>query len=65
MTDYFQLSKRGSRLYIYPVGGGGGDGADSSAPTATDAPRTVIVGRVTGLYRRMGAIPVTTPVTAH
>ena len=65
MTDYFQLSKRSARLYLYPVGGGASDGGDPSVPTATDGPGTVIVGRVAGLYRRMGALPVTTPVTAH
>ncbi len=65
VTDYFQLSKRSSRLYLYPIGGGASDGGDPAVPAATDAPRTVIVGRVAGLYRRMGALPVTTPVTAH
>lgn len=64
-TDYFQLSKRSSRLYLYPIGGGASDDGDSSVPAAADGSRTVIVGRVAGLYRRMRALPVTMPVTAH
>ncbi len=65
-SDYFQLGRTGSRLFLYPVRGGDvSDGGNAAAATAADAPRTVIVGRVVGLYRRMGAPPVTTPVTAH
>lgn len=65
VTDYFQLSRRSSRFLLYAIGGGAADGGDTSAPAAADGSRTVIVGKVAGLYRRMGSLPLTTPVTAH
>ena len=58
-TDYFQLKKRGSRIFFYPIGG------DASAPDARATAQPVIVGRVAALYRRMSAVPFTTPITAH
>ena len=56
-TDYFQLSKRSSRLFLYPIGGNASDGGDASASAAVDAARMVIVGRVAALYRRNGGAP--------
>ena len=64
-SDYFQIGRTGSRLFLYPVGGGDASDAGDASAAAADASRTLIVGRVVGLYRRMGALPVTTPVTAH
>ncbi len=64
-TDYFQLGRKSSRLYLHPVGGGASDGGDPSVPSDAGGSRPLIVGRVVGLYRRLGALPVTAPVTAH
>ena len=71
-ADYFQLRAAGSRLSIHSIGKGSaglGEGSaaveEDSAVSAEDAPRTVIVGRVAALYRRLGAQPAPTPVTAH
>ena len=58
-VDYFQLKKRDSRFHFYPIGG---DAATSDAP---EAAQPVVVGRVAGLYRRMGVLPFTAPITAH
>ena len=58
-TGFYQLRKRSSRLFLYPIGG------EASVPDPAEAAQTVIVGRVAALYRRIGALPLTTPVTAH
>ncbi len=58
-TDYFQLKKNGSRFFFYPIG------SDSSVPDGDEAAQPVIVGRVAGLFRRMGPLPFTAPITAH
>ena len=58
-TDYFQLKKRQSRFFFYPIGG---------APTVSDGPESdqpVIIGRVAALYRRMSTLPFSAPITAH
>ncbi len=59
ITDYCQLRKVGPRLQVYPIGGGPG------LPRGAAARQPVIVGRVTGLFRTMGAQPVRMPLTPH
>lgn len=59
VTDYFQLKKRRSRFFFYPIGG------DPSVSDVSETAQPVIVGRVAALYRRMRALPFTAPVTAH
>lgn len=58
-TDYFQLKKRSSRFFFYPIGG------DSSLPDGDEAVQPVILGRVAALFRRMSPLPFTAPITAH
>ena len=58
VADYFQLRTAGSRLSVHPIG-------EVSPVPDEDAARMVIVGRVVALYRRLGAPPASTPVTAH
>lgn len=59
VTDYFQLKKRRSRFFFYPIGG------DPSVRDGPEAAQPVIIGRVAALYRRMNALPFTAPITAH
>ncbi|MXV95383.1 MAG: hypothetical protein F4Z92_05830 [Gemmatimonadetes bacterium] len=59
VTDFFQLKKRGSRFFFYPIGG------DPSVPDGPEGAHPVIIGRVAALYRRMSALPFTAPITAH
>ncbi len=58
-TDYGQFRRMGSRALVYPIGGG-----PNRAP-AEENDQPVIVGRVAGLFRRMGAQPMTVPLTPH
>jgi len=58
-TDYFQLKKRSSRFFFYPIGG------DSKLPDGDEAVQPVILGRVAALFRRMSPLPFTAPITAH
>ncbi len=59
IADYYQLEKHGSRISLRSVGGGAV--ADATAGSG----KTVILGRVSALYRRVGPLPFTTPATAH
>ena len=59
IPDYFRISKAGSRIFLHPVGGEG-------APTDVEGPASlVLMGRVSALYRRVGPLSFTAPVTAH
>ena len=59
VTDYYQLEKHGSRLSLRTLG-------DERSRTATAGTgQTVIVGRVSALYRRVGPLSPTVPTTAH
>lgn len=64
-ADYFQLGRKSARLLLQPIGSRASDEGEPSVPAVARASQTVIVGRVAGLYRRIGALPVTMPVTAH
>ncbi len=57
--DYGQFRRVGSRALVYPIGGG------SNLPRTAETDQPVIVGRVTGLFRKMGAQPMTVPLTPH
>ena len=58
-ADYFQLKKRSSRFFFYPIGG------ESSVPDGDETAQPVILGRVAALFRRMSPLPFSAPITAH
>lgn len=59
-TDYYRLQRHGSRFALLPM-----DGAGTVADGTSGTGQTVIVGRVSALYRRVRPLPFTAPATAH
>ncbi|MDE2762542.1 MAG: hypothetical protein OXK74_07110 [Gemmatimonadota bacterium] len=59
VMDYYQLEKHGSRFALLTLGG------DRTRAGAAGTGQTVIVGRVSALFRKVGPLPLTVPATAH
>ena len=60
VADYYQLEKHGSHFSLRTVGG-----ERTMAGGTAGSGQTVIMGRVSALYRRVGPLPLTVPTTAH
>ena len=60
VADYYQLEKHGSRLSLRTLGG-----EQTPAGPKAGSGQTVIMGRVSALYRRVGPLPFMAPATAH
>lgn len=59
VPDYFRVRRSRSQVLLHPL-------AREGVPARMDEPASlVLVGRVTGLYRRVGPASLTTPAIAH
>ena len=57
--DYFRVNRTGSDVLLHPL-------SADRVPARVDEPASlVLIGRVAGLYRRVGPEPSTEPATAH
>lgn len=59
-ADYYRFEKRGSRISLRSVGGERAPADETAGPG-----QTVVLGRVSALYRRIGPLPLATSAAAH
>ncbi|MGI9628191.1 MAG: S24 family peptidase [Longimicrobiales bacterium] len=57
--DYYSFRKTGAQVFLHPIG------TDEAAVAVDGAATLGLVGRVSGLYRRMSPLAPSTPTTAH